>query len=111
MATGYSEWISKGVLQHVITMNGAENSGRLDASNLLHKTVEMVATTSGGVMTIQGNNSTGTDWVTLTDPQGNALSATGRIMEGSIQENPRFIRARTSGGATTDAVTVRFLCR
>ena len=110
MATSRSEWIGKGVLRHTIGLHGAENSDRFDAGKLSDKSVH-VTTTGGSTITIQGNNSTGTaGWVGLVDPQGNAVTFAANGIE-QLLENPRFIRARSSGGATTDTSEVIFLCR
>lgn len=115
MATSYSRWIGKGVLEHIITMHGAETSARFSAPGLADKTVHLIEPASGvgRKITIEGNNSTGSDnWSVLHDHAGNELTVSGStIIVERIADNPRYIHAKATGGATTDSVVVRFLCR
>ena len=56
---------------------------------------------SGGNLRIQGSNN-GTDWATLTDPQGNDLNITTAKIE-QVTEVVRYIRPLvTAGDGTTD---------
>lgn len=61
---------------------------------------------TGGTIVMQGSND-GTNWVSLTDPQGNAISKTAAAME-ALLETPRYIRPIvTAGDGSTDlAATV-----
>lgn len=59
------------------------------------KTIQFVASTGGSATaTIEGSND-GTNYLSLTDPQGNAISPTDDAME-LVVENPRYIRPRLS---------------
>jgi len=64
------------------------------------KTVSITGTFGAVTVVIQGSNDK-TNWFTLSDAQGNALSFTVAGME-VILENPRYIRPSTSGGTATD---------
>lgn len=61
---------------------------------------------TGGTVVLQGSND-GTNWVSLTDPQGNAISKTAAAME-TVMETPRYVRPNiTAGdGSTSLAVTI-----
>jgi len=53
-------------------------------------------------------SSDGTNYTTLTDPQGNALSKTADFIE-ALLENPLYIRVSTSGG-TNSTIPVYLTC-
>lgn len=69
---------------------------------LADKTIQVIGTFgASATITVQGSND-GTNWATLTDPLGNALTSTAASLE-TITENPRFIRpALTNGDGSTD---------
>ncbi len=64
------------------------------------KSVQVVGTFNGGTVVIEGSND-GTNWVTLTDPQGNAISKTSAFIE-QILEVTRYVRPRVSAGTGVD---------
>lgn len=64
---------------------------------------------SGGTVVIEGSND-GTNYVTLTDPQGNAISKTSASIE-QIEEITRYIRPKVSAGDGTTSITVTMLMR
>lgn len=64
---------------------------------------------TGGTLVIQGSNN-GTNWSTLTDPQGNALSFTAAGLE-QVQELVRFLRPNVTGGDGTTSLVVTMLAR
>jgi len=64
---------------------------------------------AGGTVVIEGSND-GTNYVTLTDPQGNALSKGAAALE-SVQEVTRYIRPRVTAGDGTTAIDVYLLLR
>lgn len=64
---------------------------------------------SGGSVTLQGSND-GTNWLSLTDPQGNAITKTAAAME-VLLETPRYIRPLVTAGDGTTSLTVKILCR
>ena|SRR3990167_7608547 len=71
------------------------------------KTVTVEGTIGGGTLTMQGSND-GTNYYSLTDPQGSAIALTAAGIK-LITENPVWIRPSASGGAPT--FQVRILCR
>lgn len=58
----------------------------------------------GGTVVIEGSND-GTNYVTLNDPAGAALSITAAGLKG-IRENPAYIRPRVTAGDGTTSLTV-----
>lgn len=59
---------------------------------------------AGGSCTIQGSND-GTNWASLSDPQGNALTFTSQKIEQAL-ELPRFVRPIVTAGDGTTSLTV-----
>ena len=64
------------------------------------KTVHVTGTFGGATVTIEGSND-GTNFVTLNDAGGSALSFTSAGLK-TILENPLEIRPKTAGGSGTD---------
>lgn len=66
---------------------------------------------AGGTLLIEGTNEvTPTNWHTLNDPQGNALSITSAKIE-QLLEVVRWIRPRVSAGDGTTSLTVNLFAR
>lgn len=63
---------------------------------------------SGGTLVIEGSND-GTNYYTLNDLQGNALSFTSAKIEG-ISELPTYIRPRVTAGDGTTSLNVYMNC-
>lgn len=64
--------------------------------------VTIIATAYGSATIVLEGSNDGTNYITLADPQGNALSfTTGNRLE-QLLEVPRYIRPRTSGGTGTN---------
>ena len=72
------------------------------------KTCMIQGTFSSATVVLQGSMDN-TTWLTLADPQGNAISKTAAAIE-AVLDNPRYIRPTTSGGSGTD-LDVYLLCR
>jgi len=69
------------------------------------KTVHILGNFSDSTVTIEGTNeSTPSNFVILTDPQGNPISKVVAAIE-AITESPLYLRPKVSGG-TTPSVTV-----
>lgn len=69
------------------------------------KTVTITGTWGvGGSVTLQGSND-GTTWLSLTDPQGNAITKTADGIE-AITENPLYIRPNCTAGDGTTSIKV-----
>lgn len=64
---------------------------------------------TGGSVRIQGSND-GTNYVALTDPQGNALNITAAGIE-AVQEITRYIRPLITAGDGSTSLTVTMLVR
>ncbi len=69
-------------------------------------TVQMTGTFNSQTLTMQGSND-GTNWYTLTDPQGNNMAKTAAAME-VVEELPRYVRPSFSGttGGDVDVTLV-----
>jgi hypothetical protein len=97
------EWLAKGAHKSIWTglLNG-DSGLPITAATLSNKTVQVVGTFgTGGTVVIEGSND-GTNYDTLTDPQGNALTFLAAGLK-SILENPQYIRPNvTVGDGTTD---------
>jgi len=73
------------------------------------RSVQITGTFDSATVVLQGSND-GTNWVTLTDPQGNAISKTAAALE-MVQELTRYIRPSTSGGGASQNVNVIMLLK
>jgi hypothetical protein len=63
----------------------------------------------GGTVVIEGSID-GTNYITLTDPQGNGISKTAAAIE-AISELVRFLRPRVTAGDGTTSITVTMIAR
>lgn len=94
----------------LVTWSGLLNTDVGSAIQLAHfgdRTVQVTGTFGGGTMTFQGSND-GTNWASLTDPQGNAIAKTAAGLE-AVLELPRYVRPSVAGGdGTTDLVVTMF---
>lgn len=76
----------------------------------IDKTVTFTGTFGvGGTVALQGSND-GTNWYSLTDPQGNAISKTAAGIE-AVSENPWKIRPFVSAGDGTTDLDVIVIAR
>lgn len=90
-------------------LNGDTGSA-VGLANFADKTMQVTGTFgSGGSVTMQGSND-GTNWFTLVDPQGNALTKTSAAGE-LILENPVYIRPNVTAGDGTTSLAVTVACR
>ncbi len=64
------------------------------------RSVQVSGTFGAATILIEGSND-GTNYVVLTDPQGNSLSKTSAAIE-AISELTRYIRCSSSGGTGTN---------
>lgn len=72
------------------------------------RSIQIVGPFGAGTFVWQGSND-GSNWVTLTDPQGNAISKTAAGIE-NIEEVTRYMRpAVTSADGSTALVATLFL--
>jgi hypothetical protein len=64
---------------------------------------------AGGTVVFEGSND-GVTYVTLTDPQGNAISKTGAAIE-AVTEATRYVRPRVTGGDGTTSISAYLFLR
>ena len=86
----------------VITWPGLTtgDTGRpLEMTGWADRSVQITGTFGGATLTIQGSNN-GSEWNTLTDPQGNEIVLTSQKIE-QIMEITRYIKPIVSGGSGT----------
>jgi hypothetical protein len=90
-------------------LNGDDGSP-FEAADFADRTVQITGTLGvGGTITIEGSND-GTNWVALTDPQGNAVTKTALGIE-TIEEAPRYTRPHVTGGDVNTSLVVTLWCR
>jgi hypothetical protein len=105
-------WIARGVHKTLWeTMTGSGDTANPEsAAKLPDKTIQVFGTFESATITIQGSNDGGTTYVTLNDPQGNALTFTANKTE-TILENPELIRPTASGatgGTDVDIILISY---
>lgn len=71
------------------------------------RSVQIAGTFDGSTITLQGSND-GTNYVTLTDPQGNAISKTAAAIE-QIEDNTLYIKPSGASMGANTAITVTVL--
>lgn len=73
------------------------------------RSVQVFGTFGGASVVIEGSNN-GTDWATLTDPQGNDLTVSAAKIE-QVLEVCLYLRPRISGGDGTTSLSVVVVAR
>ena len=73
------------------------------------RSAQILGTFDSATVVVEGSND-GVNYLTLTDPQGNAISKTSAAIE-QITEQALFARPSSSGGGAGQAVTVIIVCR
>jgi hypothetical protein len=84
-------------------LGNADTGLGVDMHRWADRTVQVVGTFGGATVLIEGSNDN-SNWLTLNDSSGAALSFTATGMK-VILENPLYVRASSSGGAGS-AITV-----
>jgi len=110
-ATGPTRVADGGVFDcYVVTwaMGNADTGSTVLMGSAMDRSVQIAGTFGSATIVVEGSND-GTNWVTLTDPQGNAISKTSAAIE-QIEELTRYLRVSSSGGTGT-AVTVTLFLR
>lgn len=106
---------------HVVTwaaMANGDHGTAISMAGSADKSIQVLGTLGvGGNAQVQGSNVVSptttfasTDFVTLTDPQGNALDINSLKVE-MITENTLFVRPKITAGDGTTSITVRMLVR
>lgn len=73
--------------------------------------VQIVANTVGGATCVIEGSNDGTNYGTLNNAQGTALSVSATTAPKQIIERPRYIRPRISGGGGTEDWTITLIAR
>lgn len=73
------------------------------------RSIQVVGTFDSATVVLQGSND-GTNWATLTDGLGNAVSFTATGLK-QVYEITRYVRPSTSGGGGSQSVSVYFVSR
>lgn len=74
-----------------------------------NRTVYFLGTWGGATAVLEGGD--GSTYVSLTDPQGNAISKNADGIEGPVAEAPEFVRPRLSVAGAGAEVTVTVIAR
>lgn len=95
----------------LVTWSGLLNGDtgtRVSYTDFPDRTVQFLGTFgTGGSVSFEGSND-GTNWVVLTDPQGNAITKTAAGIE-AVTETPRYVRPSvTAGDGTTNLTVIMF---
>lgn len=94
----------------LLTQTGLDDGAPFEGVDFADRTVQFDGTFGvGGSITLEGSND-GTNWFTLTDPQGNAITKTAAGLE-VIEEGPRYIRPRVTAGDGTTSLNCRLWAR
>lgn len=92
------------------TLTAADTEGMSIAPHEFgDRTVQFAGDFDGANATLQGSND-GTNWVALTDPQGNALTKSAGALE-TVMETPRYTKVTSSGGGGSQSITISIFCR
>jgi hypothetical protein len=99
----------KAYVAHWDNITIADQCAPLQSAQYTDKSVQVFGTFGvGGSVTFQGSND-GTNWATLTDPQGNPLTFTGAKIE-MVSEATLFVRPVVTGDGST-SLTVLLLAK
>lgn len=85
-------------------LGDADTGSAVRLASASDRSVSISGTFAGATVTVQGSND-GSNWFTLTDPQGNPISRTSAGLE-QIAEVTKFTRVVTSGGLGTSVNVV-----
>lgn len=93
-----------------MTFSGTDVGVPLEEPGRADRSVQVTGTFgAGGNLRIEGSND-GTNYATLTDPQGNALDFTTAKIE-QVSEITRYLRPRVTAGDGTTSLTVTIMAR
>jgi len=88
-------------------MGNADQGSAIEMPECSEKSVQITGTFASATVTFKGSND-GTNWTTLTDPQGNAISKTAADLE-AVSEHTRYVRPETTGGVGTSVTVTLFM--
>ena len=105
------------VHQHIWVITSTDTAGAgVKIPGAADRTVQFLGTWGGATIQLEGSlketpdETTGTDWFPLTDPQGNAISKSADGGEAVI-ENVLWVRPRATTAGSGASVTVYLLSR
>lgn len=90
------------------TLTESDTATEVELGAFADRSVQVVGTFGGATVVVEGSND-GTNWVTLSDYQGTALSFTAAFLA-PVAELTRFIRVSASGGTGQD-LDIHLMCR
>lgn len=94
-----------------LTQTGTDVGAAWEHADYGDRTVQFDGTIgAGGSITLQGSND-GTNWIALTDPQGNAITKTALPALEVVAENTRFVRPAVTAGDGTTSINCRMFAR
>lgn len=91
------------------SMAQGDSGDPLPFSQYADKSVQVAGTFGGATLRVEGSND-GTNWATLTDPQGNDLLITSAKIE-MVTEATLWVRPVVVSGDGTTSLTVSMLCK
>lgn len=96
---------------HVIswTFTEADTCTEIAMGGSAVRSVQIAGTFGGSTVLVQGSND-GTNYATLTDPQGTAISKSTAAIE-QIEEVTRFVKPSASGGTAQSVTVTLFLVK
>lgn len=110
VVTPTREDVNNGVVFTWAAMANGDTGGPIEAAEFADRTMQFTGTFgAGGSVSGQGSND-GTNYATLADPQGNALTATAAKIE-QVLECVRYLRPNVTAGDGTTSLTVTMFAR
>ena len=98
---------------HVLSWTGllnGDDGAPVEMPGSADRSIQFLGTFgAGGTIVLEGSND-GTNYVTLTDPQGNAISKTAAAIE-AVLELTRWVRPRVTAGDGTTALEAHLLVK
>jgi len=92
-----------------VGMADAETGAAAGYPQFADRSIQVTGTFDSASVSIQGSND-GTNYASLTDPQGNALTFSSAKIE-AVQELTNYLRPVTSGGAGSADLNVYLIMR
>lgn len=90
------------------SLGNADTGEPVAMPNYSERCVQVIATDYGSATLVIEGSLDGSNWMTLTDELGNALSLTSGAVIKSISEKVRYVRPSTSGGTGTDLTVILY---
>ena len=93
------------------TLTAANSDGSpVELVEWADRTIQVVGTFDSATLVWQGSND-GSNWVTLSDAGGTAISTSAAAILTEVLEVPRYVRPSTSGGGGSQDLDVRLVAR